>query len=75
MDTKKYTRCVRLVVSEEDYAFLYNFLLKHRDDDPIVAKWLDKKVDPYIEEFIQLRLSTQREKAQGYGDYVEKLVN
>lgn len=72
MDIRSYTRCVQLIVNEEDYAFLYNFLLKHQDDDPIVKKWIEKKCDPFIQGLTQLRLSTPKEKQMGFGQYVEK---
>ena len=72
MNNRSYTRCVQLIVNEEDYAYLYNFLLKHQDDDPIIKKWIEKKCDPFIQAFVQLRLSTMKEKQMGYGEYVEK---
>ena len=72
MDSKNYTRCVQLIVNEEDYAFLCNYLEKHKEEDPIIEKWLEKKCDPFIQGLVQMRLSTKREKAMGYGDYIQK---
>lgn len=74
MDTTSYTRCVQLIVNEEDYAKLYNYLLKHKDEDPIIEKWLNKKCDIFIQGFTRLRKSTAKEKSYGYGDYVEKPI-
>lgn len=72
MNEFTYTRCVELIVNEEDYAKLYAFLLQHSDVN-IVKKWLRKEFDPFIESYCKLRAPTQQEKDNGYGDYVKKL--
>lgn len=74
MDENKYTRCVNIVVNEEDYAHLYNYIVKHQDEDPILKRWINKDCDPFIQGFIKVRLSTEEEKRENYGKYVIKPI-
>lgn len=74
MDVYKYIRCVNLIVNEEDYAYLYNYIVKHQDEDPILKKWVNKEADPFIQGFIKMRLSTEEEKEEGFGKYVIKPI-
>ena len=73
MEIKDYVRCVELIVNEEDYAMLYNYLLKHTDE-PVVKKWIDQECKPFIQNFSKIRSSTEKEKAWGLGDYIRKPI-
>lgn len=74
MEIKKNIRCVEIIANEEDYAMLYNFLLKHVDE-PVVKKWVDQNCEPFIQNFCKVRGTTENEKAQGFGDYIIKKIS